>query len=294
MSEIGETEREHPHGLALDRIGSRALIELIAADQHAAVDAVVAAAATLARVADAIAERLERGGRLRYVGAGSSGRIAALDAAELPPTFGVAPALVQAVMAGGARAFAEAVEGAEDDAGAGARAVDDLGPGDAAVALSASGGAAFAVAALARARERGALTVAIANVADAPLYAVAEIVVRLPTGPEVLAGSTRLKAGTAQKIALNALSTAIMARCGKVYDRLMVDVVASNRKLRARALRLVCRLTGTSEPEATELLARAQGSVKVAVVMQRCTLDAAGARARLAACGGRLRAAIDA
>jgi N-acetylmuramic acid 6-phosphate etherase len=216
--------------------------------------------------------------------------LGALDAAEMPPTFGVAPGVVRAHMAGGGDAFARAVEGAEDDGEAG-RAVAEahVRAGDAVVGISASGGAPFVVAALERSRELGALTVALVNVADSRLEATADRAIVVATGPELLTGSTRLKAGTAQKIALNALSTAIMVRLGKVHGNLMVDVVATNRKLRDRALRLVRTLTGVDDAEGRELLERAGGRVKTAVVMARRNVDAPQADELLAREHGLLR-----
>jgi N-acetylmuramic acid 6-phosphate etherase len=292
-SKLPPTEEANPGSIGLDLLETRALVELIVADQHAAVGAVLAQADAIARAVDAIADRLERGGRLHYVGAGTSGRLATLDAAEMLPTFGTPPELVRAQIAGGHPALVRAVEGAEDDAEAGRAAVSDLvNAGDVVTGISASGSAAFVVAAIDRAKEIGALTIALTSVADSPLVRAAEMPVVLETGAEVLAGSTRLKAGTAQKIALNAISTAVMVRLGKVYDNLMVDVVASNRKLRARALRLVERLAQVDRDRASQLLEGATGRVKVAIVMERCGLDAEQAQSLLDRHRGSLRALI--
>lgn len=282
MSELPPTERVNPHTAELDRLATPELVRALIGDQRAAVDAVLAQADRLADAADAVAERLRNGGRLHYVGAGSSGRLGALDAAEMPPTFGTAPETVRAHVAGGNEALTHAVEGAEDDRNAGDAAMRrEVRGGDAVIGISASGGAPFVVAAIERARALGAYTAALVNVEDSPLARAAETAIVLHTGAEALAGSTRLKAGTAQKIALNALSTAVMVRLGKVHGNLMVDVVASNRKLRARALRLVRALTGADEAHARELLEGANGSVKVAVVMQRHGVDAESARRML-------------
>ena len=282
MSELPPTERVNPHTAELDRLATPELVRALIGDQRAAVDAVLAQADRLADAADAVAERLRNGGRLHYVGAGSSGRLGALDAAEMPPTFGTAPETVRAHVAGGNEALTAAVEGAEDDRNAGDAAMRrEVRGGDAVIGISASGGAPFVVAAIERARALGAYTAALVNVEDSPLARAAETAIVLHTGAEALAGSTRLKAGTAQKIALNALSTAVMVRLGKVHGNLMVDVVASNRKLRARALRLVRTLTGADEAHARELLEGANGSVKVAVVMQRHGVDAESARRML-------------
>lgn len=292
-SKLPPTEEANPASAGLDLLETRALVELIAADQHAAVDAVLAQTETIARAVDAITERLERGGRLHYVGAGTSGRLATLDAAEMPPTFGTPPELVRAHLAGGAPALVCAVEGAEDNAEAGEAAVRDfVNAGDVVIGISASGSAAFVGAAIDAAKKMGVLTLALTSVGDSVLARAAEIAVVLQTGAEVLAGSTRLKAGTAQKIALNTISTAVMVRRGKVYENLMVDVVASNRKLRARAARLIERLALVDENRARELLEGASGRVKVAIVMERCDLDAVRAQALLVQHGGSLRALL--
>jgi N-acetylmuramic acid 6-phosphate etherase len=284
------TEAENPQSAGLDLLTTPALVELLIADQRSAVDAALAQTQAIARAVDEIARRLSRGGRLHYVGAGSSGRIATLDASEMPPTFGTAPEMVQAHIAGGAAALTTAVEGAEDDASAGDLAM--LGyvrPDDAVLGISASGAAAFVVAAIARARTIGAYTIALTVDAQSALARAAKLAIVPPTGAEVLAGSTRLKAGTAQKVVLNAISTAVMIRLGKVYDNLMVDVVANNHKLRARALRLVVRLAQVNEERAEELLAQAGGRVKIAVLMERRGVGVVQARALLERNDGALR-----
>ncbi len=286
------TEAVNPQTAGLDELETCALVETIVADQHAAVEAVFAQSAMLARVVDAIERRLE-GGRLYYVGAGSSGRIGVLDAAEIPPTFGLSPELVRACMAGGDAALLRAVEGAEDDAEAGAALADGFANGDVVLGLSASGSAAFVVAAIERAKEKGALTIAITSSADSALARAAEMAIILDTGAEVLAGSTRLKAGTAQKIALNAISTAVMVRMHKVYDNLMVDVVATNRKLRARAIRLIAKLARVDESRASDLLRMAGGRVKTAVVMERLGVNRKQAESLLDCAEGSLRAVVE-
>jgi N-acetylmuramic acid 6-phosphate etherase len=231
-----------------------------------------AVAQVLPQVAEAaarIAGALRRGGRLVYVGAGTSGRLAMLDAAECPPTFGTDPALVQAAIAGGPDALLRAVEGAEDDAAAGAREIEarHVGADDAVVGIAASGETPFVLGAVRRARERGALTIAVACSPASSLEAACEIAIVPLTGPEVIAGSTRLKAGTAQKLILNMLSTLVMVGLGKVYGNLMVDVQATNEKLRRRAVRIVAAAVGTGEAEAAWALRRAGGRVPVAIVM---------------------------
>jgi len=282
------TEARNPATRDLDLLPTVNLVELLVREQAAAAAAVLNAGPALARAVDAIARRLRAGGRLHYVGAGTSGRLAILDAAECPPTFGTAPDLVRAHIAGGEAALVRAVEGAEDDAAAGARALS-AGPEDAVVGISASGGARYVVAALEAARAAGALTVALTGVAGSALAGAAELSIVVDTGAEPLAGSTRLRAGTAQKVVLSALSTAVMVRLGRVHDNLMVDVVATNDKLRVRAERLVRTLTGVDQARARELLALAGGNVKVAVVIERQGVDAVEARARLERSGGFLR-----
>jgi N-acetylmuramic acid 6-phosphate etherase len=289
MSSLPPTERANERSAALDRLDTQALVELIVSEQRDAVDAVLAVKDEIAVAVDEIAKRLRRGGALHYAGAGSSGRIAVLDAAEMPPTFGTPPELVRAHIAGGAQAFTRSVEGAEDDAAAGVAAMQDVTPNDAVIGISASGGAAFVVAAIQSARRAGAFTVALTSVAESPLALAARIAIVENTGAEVLTGSTRLKAGTAQKIALNAISTAVMVRLGKVHENLMVDLVATNAKLRGRALRLICELGGVGEARACGLLEDAGGRVKVAIVMARNGVDAAQAQTLLEANAESLR-----
>ena len=253
--------------------------------------------AVLPRIAEAvvrIADALRRGGRLIYVGAGTSGRLAVLDAAECPPTFGTPPDLVQAVLAGEAQAVTEAVEGAEDDEAAGARAMDarGAGPDDVVVGIAASGRTPFVIAAVRRARARGAATIAVACTPSSPLEAACQLAIVPLVGPEVIAGSTRLKAGTALKLVLNMLSTLAMVQLGKVYGNLMVDLTATNAKLRRRAVRIVAAAAGVAEPEAVEALARAGGRAPVAIVMLRARLDPEAASERLVRAGGSVRRAL--
>ncbi len=282
MNPLPPTEERHPQSAGLDLLETRELVDLLVRDQGEAVAVVRAQAATLARVVEAIVDRVKRGGRVHYVGAGTSGRLGVLDASEMPPTFGTPAALVCAHIAGGDRALREAVEGAEDDGAAGEQAMDaHVAADDVVLGISASGGARFVVAALERARQLGALTVAITSSDASSLVAAAAFAIVLPTGPEVLSGSTRLKAGTAQKITLNTLSTAVMVRLGRVHDNLMIDVVATNEKLRGRAERLVRELTGADDARVSAALETAGGSVKVAVVMLARNVDAERARALL-------------
>jgi N-acetylmuramic acid 6-phosphate etherase len=277
----------------LDVLSTPDLVEVLVSRQQRAIDAVRAAVPAISAAVEAIASRLAAGGSLHYVGAGSSGRIGALDAAEAPPTFGTPPSLVRAHIAGGAAALVAAIEGAEDDAAAAKPLEREWRRGDALVGISASGGAAFVVRAVERARAAEVYTVALTSAAHSRLADAADLAIVLPTGAEPLAGSTRMLAGTAQKIALNALSTAAMVRLGKTYGNLMVDLVATNEKLRRRALRLVRDVGEVDATRASALLSAAAGSVKVAIVMARRGMDVSSARDALAEAGGRLRAVLE-
>jgi N-acetylmuramic acid 6-phosphate etherase len=294
LSEVDPpTEQMNVATRDLDLLSVPELVAVLVHENDVALAAVHACEPQIAQAVERIVARLAAGGTLHYIGAGTSGRLGFLDAAECPPTFGSPPGLVRAHIAGGSAALTHAVEGAEDDGAAGVRSADAaVEPADAVVGVSASGGAAFVVAALSRARERGALTVALTSAPNSALERACELAIVAATGAEAIAGSTRMKAGTAQKIVLSALSTAVMVRLGKVYDNLMVDVVASNEKLRRRALGLVARLVPAGPERARELLASAAGNVKIAVVMGRRGVDAATARGLLAQEGGRLRATI--
>ena len=256
-----------------------------------AIEAVAAVRDEVARAAELVADRLRRGGRLVYFGAGTSGRLGVLDASEMPPTFRTDPRQVQGVIAGGREAMFEAQEGAEDDENAGATAVDslDLGENDVAFGIAAGGTTPFVRGALDRARRRGAATVFLACVPPGPGQAAADLEIRPVTGPEVVTGSTRLKAGTATKLVLNGVTTAAMVLLGKTHGNLMVDLRATNAKLRDRALRLVSTLTDLDADAAAALLDAAGGHVKTAAVMHARSCDAATAEALLDAAGGRLR-----
>jgi N-acetylmuramic acid 6-phosphate etherase len=278
--------------LDLDLLPTAELLRRIHDEDARVAAAVAAESAALAAVVDAIAERLAAGGRLFYVGAGTSARIAALDAAELPPTFGTPPALVQVIAAGGERALLHAVEGAEDDEEAGrCEVLERVRAGDAVVGIAASGTTPFTVAAVEEARQLGALTAAVTARSGSPLAAAAEHVVTPRTGPEVVMGSTRMKAGTAQKLVLNALSTAVMVRLGRVHSNLMVEMPATNAKLRARAARMVELAAEVPAAQAERALAAAEGNVKAAVLVAR-GWDVAEAKAALAAAGGKLRGVL--
>lgn len=261
-------------------IDTRPAIEIvrIIQEQDALVAAAVAAQADrIAHAIDQISERLKIGGRLFYVGAGTSGRIAMLDASEIPPTYGVDPATVQVIMAGGERAYFAAAEGAEDDDEAAIAAVSTaVTADDAVVGIAASGTTPFTVAAVRRANMQGALTVGVTNVPGSPLAQHVDIPIVLETGPEVIMGSSRMKSGTAQKLVLNQISTGVMIRLGHVYSNLMIDMPATNEKLRNRAVRMVELAAAVPRPAAVQAL-REAGSVKLATVMakRRVSLDEA-------------------
>ena len=256
--------------LEIDRLPTRDVVRIIQ-DQDALVAAAVAAQADrITHAIDQIAERLRNGGRLFYAGAGTSGRIAMLDASELPPTYGVDPSLVRVLMAGGERAYFAAAEGAEDDEEAAVAAVErDVRGDDALVGIAASGTTPYTVAAVRKANMLGALTVAVTNVPGSPLAKHADIPIVVETGPEVIMGSTRMKSGTAQKLVLNQLSTGVMIRLGHVYSNLMIDMPATNEKLRSRAIRMVELAAGVTRPVAAQAIAKAGGNVKVATVIAR-------------------------
>ncbi|MEW9534319.1 N-acetylmuramic acid 6-phosphate etherase [Microbispora sp. NPDC049125] len=288
------TEQSDPRYSGIDTLSTEEIARLMNAADAGVPAAVGRAVPAISAAIDDVARRMSAGGRLLYVGAGTSGRLAVLDASECPPTFGTRPDLVQGVIAGGEAALVRSVEGAEDDAEAGAAVIlsKNTGPLDSVVGISASGRAPYVVAALAQARRLGALTVALACNEGTPLAAEADHAIEVIVGPEVVTGSTRLKAGTAQKLVLNMISTITMIRCGRTYGNYMVDVVASNSKLVDRAARIVADITGAETSAAREVLEDASRDVKTAVVMIERGVGADDARALLAASGGRLAAAL--
>lgn len=291
---LSSTETASPRFATIEDWSTGDLVDGIVEGQFAAIAAVRAAQPALARAIDAAATRLAGGGRLIYVGAGTSGRIAAQDAAELPPTFNWPYERAVPVMAGGEPALLRAAEGAEDNTEAARQALTALGVDarDVVVALAASGRTPYAIAALDFAREVGALAVGICNSPGSRLEAASDIPILLDTGAEFVAGSTRMKAGTAQKAALNCLSTGIMIKLGFVYRGKMVEMRASNAKLRERAVRMVAELTGSEQATAREALEAAGGSIKLACVMLLRQESRATAERTLAAAGGNLRAAL--
>jgi N-acetylmuramic acid 6-phosphate etherase len=280
--------------LDIDRRSAREIVRIIQ-EQDALVAAAVAAEADrIAHAIDQIADRLAHGGRLFYVGAGTSGRIAMLDASELPPTYGIDPSLVRILMAGGEGAFLQAVEGAEDDEDAAIAAVNaEVKAEDAVIGVAASGTTPYTVAAIRRANMLGALTVAVTSNPNSPLGSEADIVIAPQTGPEVIMGSSRMKSGTAQKLVLNAISTGVMIRLGRVYSNLMTDMPATNEKLRNRAVLMVELAAGVQRPAAVQAIRDAGGNVRLAVVMAKKKIAIDDARALLDAYHGNLREVLE-
>lgn len=269
--------------LDLDQRSSIEIVRLIQEQDRLVADAVAAEADRIAHAIDQISDRLSHGGRLFYAGAGTSGRIAMLDASELPPTFGIDPGLVRVLMAGGERAYFAAAEGAEDDEDAAIEAVNaEVKSDDAIVGIAASGTTPYTVAAVRRANMLGALTVGITSAAGSPLAREADIAIVPKTGPEVIMGSTRMKSGTAQKLILNTISTGVMVRLGRVYSNLMIDMPATNEKLRGRAVRMIELAAGVTRPMAVQAMRDANGSVRLAAVMAKKRVDADQARQLLA------------
>jgi len=291
---IPNTESDNPASRNIDKLSTSEIVGLINAEDAKVAKAIEAALPQVAQAVDAIVEALGAGGRLFYIGAGTSGRLGVLDAVECVPTFSAPPHLVQGIIAGGDRALTQAVEGAEDDPAQARRDMQARGvtADDVVCGIAASGRTPYVIGALRFARELGAATVAVACNPGSPIGALAAISISVDLGPEVISGSTRMKAGSAQKMILNMLSTAAMIRLGKVYGNLMVDVKVTNQKLAGRANRLVRQITGVDELDAERLLALADMEVKTAVVMHIKAVDADGARRLLKQAGGRLRAVI--
>jgi len=295
LSQLGTlaTEARNPASEGLDRLSTEQMLTVINAADREVAESVAAEIPNIAAAVDGIVARMEAGGRLFYMGAGTSGRLGVLDASECPPTFGVAPELVQGIMAGGDTALRNSVEGAEDDASLGAADLQAAGftANDALVGIAASGRTPYVLGAIGYARSVGGLTIALSCVPNSAIAAAAELAISPVTGAEVLTGSTRLKAGTATKLVLNMLSTGAMVRTGYVYGNLMVNVQTTNAKLVDRAVRIVCAITGLDRDEAARLLEEA-GSVKAAAVIHKHGLDRAAAEERLAQANGNLRRAL--
>lgn len=268
-----------PESLDIDRRPTLEVVRIIQEQDALVAGAVAAQAGRIAHAIDETTERLKNDGRMFYVGAGTSGRIAMLDASEIPPTYGVDASVVQVIMAGGERAYFAAAEGAEDDEDAAIEAVETrVTPNDVVVGIAASGTTPFTVAAVRKANLLGALTIAVTNVPASPLAQHADIPIVVETGAEVIMGSTRMKSGTAQKMVLNQLSTGVMIRLGHVYSNLMIDMPATNEKLRNRAVSMVELAAGVTRPMAVQAIREAEGSVKVATVVARKQVTADEAR----------------
>lgn len=288
------TEARNTNTLHIDTLDAAGILRLIHAEDRTVADVVGAQIPRIAEAVERIAAALSSGGRLIYVGAGTSGRLGLLDAAECPPTFGTDPALVQALMAGGDAAFTKAIEGAEDDVEQGKDDVRRLkvNEKDVVCGIAASGRTPYVIGAMQQAKARGATTLCVVCNADSPMEKLADIPIVLIVGPEVIMGSTRMKAGTAQKLTLNMLSTATMIRLGKVYSNLMINMQPTNEKLLRRAVRIVTLATGCDEQQAGSLLQKAGHRIDVAIVMHKASVDAQTAQDALQKHGGRASEAI--
>jgi N-acetylmuramic acid 6-phosphate etherase len=288
------TETRNPASAEIDALPTLEMLRVInAADQEVALS-VEREIPNIARAVDGIAERLESGGRLFYLGAGTSGRLGVLDASECPPTFNTPPDLVQGIIAGGDRALRHSIERAEDDGELGRKDLTDrgFGAGDALVGIAASGRTPYVLGALVHARSLGALTVGLSCTPDSELARAAEIAITPLSGPEIVTGSTRLRAGTATKLVLNMLSTGVMIRMGYVYGNFMVNMQATNEKLTDRARRIIAAIAGVPYEEAARLLSAA-GSVRVAILMHKLNISRGEAETKLAAAKGRLRVGLE-
>ncbi len=288
------TETPNPRSTNIDQLSTLDMLRVINEEDAAVALVVRRALPVIAQAVDTITDRLRQGGRLLYVGAGTSGRLGVLDAVECGPTFSTSPEMVQGILAGGDTALTLSAEGAEDDHDAGYQIMIERGVHacDAVVGIAASGHTPYVIGALKAANERGAATIAVVCNEPAPMLDMVQIPIAAVVGPEIIAGSTRLKAGTAQKMILNMLSTASMIRLGKVYGNLMVDVKITNQKLALRARRIVSQVAGVSDNDAAHLLEQTHNEVKPAIVMALLGITADEACARLGAVEGMLRAVI--
>jgi N-acetylmuramic acid 6-phosphate etherase len=287
------TEQPNPVSAHIDTLPTAGVLAIINQEDQKVASAVAPEIPQIAEAVDRIVERLRAGGRLFYIGAGTSGRLGVLDAAECPPTFHVEPDLVQGIIAGGEAALARATEASEDDPLQGRRDLEERGftPQDSLVGIAASGRTPYVLGAIEEANRLGVLTIGISCTPDSPISRLARIAITPLTGPEVIAGSTRMKAGTATKLVLNMISTAVMIRLGYVYGNLMVNVQPRNAKLEDRARRIIAAGAALSYERASELLSEA-GDVRVAILMARLSLDRLAAEKHLAAAGGRLSEAL--
>jgi N-acetylmuramic acid 6-phosphate etherase len=288
------TEQVNPASAGIDALPAGRILEIINAEDRKVAEAVAREIPAIARAVDAIVEAIRAGGRLFYIGAGSSGRLGVMDAAECPPTFSADPGLVQGIMAGGEPALAHPTEAAEDDPAVGARDLRERGftSRDVLVGIAASGRTPYVLGAVAEARRLGAVTAGISCTPDSELARAVHIAITPLPGPEILAGSTRMKAGTATKLVLNMLSTAVFIRLGYVYGNLMVNVQPKNTKLIDRARRIIAQAADVSYEAAGDLLAAAGNSVRTAIVMGKMGVDRETAERRLAAAGGRVSQAL--
>lgn len=280
MPKTRATEQRNPRTRGIDAKSTREILRMIQREDASVSKAVSGAVPAITRAVDTVVARLQKGGRLFYVGAGTSGRLATLDAAELPPTFGTSPRLVQAVIAGGRRALTHAVEGAEDNRAQGARdlAAHRLTAKDAVVGIAASGGTPYVLGALEFAKKKGAATIGVTSNPRTPITKIAAISVVTPTGPETITGSTRMKAGTAQKLVLNMLSTAVMIRLGRVYDNWMIRVALTNSKLQARGLRILMEASGKGVADSTRALRQSGHDLAAALIMLKTGASAQQAK----------------
>lgn len=288
------TEQSNPASQGIDALPAEAALRIMSGQDLLVAQAVATQIPRIARAVDAVVEALRRGGRLFYIGAGTSGRLGVLDAAECPPTFSVPPEMVQGIIAGGEKALARATEASEDDPASGVRDLLERGftQSDVLVGIAASGRTPYVLGAVGHARRMGAVTVGISCTPDSELSRAVDIPIEPLPGPEIVAGSTRLKAGTATKLVLNMLSTVAMIRLGHIYGNLMVNVQPRNQKLKARALRIVSEAAGVDEVQAASYLEQSGGAVKTAIVMARLGLDREHAEGRLAAAQGRVSEAL--
>lgn len=289
-----DTERRNERSMHIDEMTTRDIVELINSEDHKCAEAVREALPDIARAVDIIYERLARGGRLIYCGAGTSGRLGVLDASECPPTYGVDSGMVMGLIAGGMGALVNAVEGAEDDAQLGRRDLESVGfsANDVLVGIAASGRTPYVIGAMDYAHGLGAPAMAIVCCRNSEMSRHADVTMAAVPGPEVITGSSRMKSGTCQKMVLNMLSTSVMIKLGKVYGNLMVDVRATNEKLRRRALSIVREATGADEAQAQAALDACSCSCKAAIVMLLSGMDAQEAAAALKRAGGRVADAL--